>query len=124
MIKRKSRIVQQKLFPAEKTPGACLWRKGLENHLYINCPPQPPPSSVHFFTLPILHLRKNGIKKDLFYSEWMKKERENKETALLTDRQQVLLGSLKNMVSSLTSTESAFLTNTNKFLPLKSILID
>lgn len=79
---------------------------------------------MYFFTLPSLHLRKNGIKKDLFYSESMKKERENKETALLTDRQQVLLGSLKNMVSSLTSTESAFLTNTNKFLPLKSILID
>ena len=56
----------------------------MESHLCVNLPHCPTMyTSSHF---PFYILGKTVVNKDFIYSAWVKKERENKETALLTDR--------------------------------------
>lgn len=56
----------------------------MESHLCVNLPCCPTMyTSSHF---PFYILGKMVVNNDFNYSAWVKKESENKETALLTDR--------------------------------------
>lgn len=89
MIKTKSRMVQQKLFQLSgKLSSARHVERGSEKNLCKNIIKPSLPPQEYFFTLPILHLRKMGsTKPSSIQSRWSEKGK-NKETALLTDKDQ------------------------------------